>query len=73
MATIKEGDWVRVVSTKDVGVVERLMLDGSALIRIPSKTDWPFPKWETSRVNDLRKTRRPQPPKAEVKYEEAFL
>ena len=73
MATIKEGDWVRVVSTKEIGVVERFLKDGHVFVRIPSKTSWPFPKWETAKVGGLRKTRQPKPPKTEHTFEEALL
>jgi hypothetical protein len=73
MATIKEGDWVRVTSIKEVGVVERFLKDGHVFVRIPSKTNWPFPKWETARVADLRKTRQPKPLASEQTFEEALL
>jgi hypothetical protein len=70
---IKEGDWVRVKTTADVGVVERFLSDGSVLVRIPLQNGWPFPKWETAQLNDLRKTRQPKPPKQQHDFEEALL
>ena len=73
MTKIKEGDWVRVTSIKEVGVVERFLKDGNVFVRIPSKTNWPFPQWETAKIDDLRKTRQPKPPKPEQTFEEALL
>jgi hypothetical protein len=70
---MKEGDWVRVTNTKEIGVIERFLKDGHVFVRIPSKTNWPFPKWETARLQDLRKTRQPKPPKVEHNFEEALL
>lgn len=70
---IREGDWVRIKTTTDVGVVERILKDGNVFVRIPSQNSWPFPKWETARLDDLRKTRQPKPPKVEHQFEEALL
>jgi hypothetical protein len=70
---IREGDWVRVKTTGDVGVAERFFPEGKVFVRIPTKTNWPFPKWETVHVNDLRKAREPKPPKTEHEYEDALL
>ena len=70
---IKEGDWVRIKTTGNVGVVERFLKDGNVFVRIPTKTNWPFPKWETTRLDDLRKTRQPKPPKVDHNFEEALL
>lgn len=69
----KEGDWVTIKTTGDIGVVERFLKDGNVFVRVPSLTDWPFPKWEAVPLSDLKKARRPKPPKIEPVYEEALI
>ena len=70
---IKEGDWVAIKTTGDIGVVEKIKVDGVVFVRVPSLTDWPFPKWEATTVANLKKARRVKPPKPQPVYEEALL
>lgn len=73
MNKLNEGDWVLVKNTGDCGVLERFLSDGKAFVRIPSKTDWPFPKWEIVSPQELKRTRSPSKPKPQLTTEEALL
>lgn len=69
-----KGDWVLIRSTKEIGIVEKTMDDEDQLwIRIPSQTDWPWPRWVHIHMDKVRRTRPPKPPKPEVTTEEALM
>lgn len=59
--------------TGERGVLERFVKSGEAFVRIPSKTDWPFPNWEMVSPQELKRTRSPSKPKPQLIAEEALL
>ena len=70
----QEGDWVIIQNTKDIGIVERTMDDGERLwVRIPSLTDWPWPRWVHVPTDKAKRIRPPKSPKLEITMEEALL
>lgn len=69
-----EGDWVLIQKTGETGIIEKTMDDGERLwVRVPSKTDWPFPRWVHVPVDKVKRIRPPKPPKPEINTEEALL
>ena len=69
----QEGDWV-VLKTGEKGVVERTMDNGERLwVRIPSLTDWPWPRWVHVPTEKAKRILPPKPPKPEITTEEALL
>ena len=72
MGKLNEGDWVLIKGTGECGVLERFVKTGEAFIRIPSKTDWPFPKWELIDPKNIKRTRAPAKPKEQLTTEEAL-
>jgi len=70
----KKGDWVLVLGTQEKGVVENVMDNGERLwVRIPSMTDWPWPRWVHIPYSKAKRVRPPKPPKIEVDTTEALL
>ena len=63
-----EGDWVRLPNNK-IGVLERHLKSGEALVRIPSLTNWPFPEWDVVNADHLEKERMPKIVKQEPPIE----
>jgi len=71
---LKKGDWVFILKTKEMGIVEQTMDDGERLwVRVPSFTDWPWPRWAHLPSDKVKKTKPPKPPKPEINTEEALL
>lgn len=69
----QEGDWV-VLKTGEKGIVERTMDNGERLwVRIPSLTDWPWPRWVHVPTEKAKRIHPPKPPKPEITTEEALL
>lgn len=69
----REGDWV-LLKTGEKGIVERIMDNGDRLwVRVPSFTDWPWPRWAHVSADKTKRIRPPQPPKPEINTEEALL
>lgn len=69
----QESDWV-VLKTGEKGIVERTMDNGERLwVRIPSLTDWPWPRWVHVPTDKAKRIRPPKPPKLEITMEEALL
>lgn len=69
----REGDWV-ILKTGEKGIVERTMDDGERLwVRVPSFTDWPWPRWVHVPTEKAKRIRPPKPPKPEINTEEALL
>ena len=70
---LQEGDWV-VLKTGEKGIVERTMDNGEHLwVRIPSLTDWPWPRWVHVPTDKAKRIRPPKSPKLEITMEEALL
>lgn len=68
---IREGDWVVVMSTQDKGYVEKIYDGGDRmLVRVPSATDWPFPRWLHVDAEKVRKSSAPKPPKEDKPNED---
>lgn len=70
----RKGDWVHIIGICEKGIVENVMDDGERLwVRIPSMTDWPFPRWAHVPSVKAKRIRPPKPPKPEVTTEEALF
>ena len=70
---LTEGEWVR-LDSGEIGIVERRLDGGERLwIRIPSVTDWPFPRWVHIVSEKVKRIRPPKPPEPELPTEEALL
>lgn len=66
-AVVRQGDWVVVLTTQEKGYVEKIYDDGDRiLVRVPSNTDWPFPRWLHVDGEKVRKSSAPKPPKEET-------
>lgn len=66
-AVVRQGDWVVVLTTQEKGYVEKVYDDGDRmLVRVPSNTDWPFPRWLHVDGEKVRKSSAPKPPKEET-------
>lgn len=60
-----EGEWVK-LGSGEIGVVERVMDNGERLlIRIPSKTDWPFPRLVHAASEKVKRINTPKEYKVE--------
>jgi len=70
----KKGDWVLILGTWEKGIIENVMDNGERLlVRIPSMTDWPWPRWVHVHYFKVKRVRPPKPPKIEVDTTEALL
>lgn len=70
----KVGEWALIMATGEKGIVEKVMDGGERLyLRIPSTTDWPFPRWVHIPYEKVQRVRPPKPPKPELPTEEALL
>lgn len=68
---LAEGDWARLISG-EIGVVEKCLDGGERLwIRIPSTTNWPFPRWVHALSEKVKRIRPPKHIKLEINTEEA--
>ncbi len=67
-----EGDWVRLMGSGDIGIVEKCMDGGERLwVRIPSTDDWPFPRWAHALSEKVKRIRPPKFTQPEINTEEA--
>ena len=71
---LEKGDWVYIFGTGERGIVEKVMDDGERVwVRIPSQTDWPWPRWVHIPSMRIKRVRPPKSPKPEITTEEALL
>lgn len=71
---LEKGDWIYIQQTEEIGVVERAMDGGERVwVRIPSVTDWPWPRWAHLPADKVKRVRPPKPPKPEITTEKALL
>ena len=69
---LAKGDWVLIQATEEKGIVETVMDDGERLlVRVPSLTDWPFPRWVHVPSDKVRRIRPKNPPKEKPEFEES--
>jgi hypothetical protein len=67
-----EGDWVRILSTKERGVIGSANED-TVVVVVPRSDDWPFPKRIHTSQENVARAQPPRKPKPDNNFEEALL
>lgn len=59
MSPLSEGDWAT-TTAREIGIIEKLLESGEAVIRVPSTVGWPFPSWKVLATAELTKCNKPR-------------